>query len=60
MKTTGVVTVIVPACIVATADLVIAGEVEVEVAHVGEVVVVAEGALVLMKIQWYGPNMRHK
>ena len=60
MKTIGVVTAIVPACIVATADLVIAGEVEVEVAHVEEVVVVAEGALVLMKIQWYGPNMTHK
>ena len=60
MKAIGVVTVIVPACIVATAALVVAGEVEVEVAHVEEVVVVAEGALVLMKIQWYGPNMRHK
>ena len=60
MKTIGVVTVIGPVCIVATAALVIAGEVEVEVAHVEEVVVAAEGALVLKKIQWYGPNMIHK
>ena len=60
MKAIGVVTVIVPACIVATAALVVAGEVEVKVAHVEEVVAVAEGALVLMKIQWYGPNMTHK
>ena len=60
MKTIGVVTVIVPAYIVATAALVVAGEVEVKVAHVEEVVAVAEGALVLMKIQWYGTNMTHK
>ena len=60
MKTIGVVTVIVPACIVATADLVIVGEVEVEVAHVEEVVVVVEGALVLKKIQWYGLKVNPK
>ena len=50
----------VPACIVATAALVVAGEVGVEVDHVEEVVAGAEGALVLKKIQWYGPNMIHK
>ena len=44
--------------LVATAALVVAGEVEVD--HVEEVVAVAEGALVLKKIHWYGPNMRHK
>ena len=60
MKTIGVVTVIVPACIVATAALVVAGEVEVEVAHVEEVVVVVEGALVLKKIQWYGLKVNPK
>ena len=59
MKTIGAVTVIGPACIVPTVALVVAGEVEVEVAHVEEVVAVAEGALVLKKIQWYGPKMRH-
>ena len=60
MKTIGVVTVIVPAYIAPTVALVVAGEVEVEVAHVEEAVVVVEGALVLKKIQWYGPNMRDK
>ena len=57
MKT---ITFIVRAYIVATAALVVAGEVEVEVDHVEEVVAVAEGALALKKIQWYGPNMRRK
>ena len=59
MKTIGVVTVIVPACIVATAALVIDGEVE--VSHVvAQVVAVAEGALVLKKIQWYGLKVNPK
>ena len=60
MKTIGVVTVIVLACIVPTVALVVAGEVEVEVAHVEEVVAVAEGALVLKKIQWYGLKVNPK
>ena len=60
MKTIGVVMVIIPALIVPTVALVVDGEVEVEVVHVGEAVAAAEGALVLKKIQWYGLNMRQK
>ena len=52
--------VIILAFIVPTVALVVDGEVEVEVVHVEEAVAVAEGALVLKKIQWYGLNMRQK